>query len=256
MVASLCVHSIVSVGCREWDYGSQSLSFPCATIPLLPWAKSSLGRVGETGDIVPITYLTSFAQNHLLTISCTSSPVFCKARWLTTSPLLLTVLGEARQPVSTLALLLQIPLCCWGRCTAPQAEALPLSGPSEQGGRLVVGGLEWKAAVVTGGSMDSEEWKFRKKETNTIFYYVLNIFWGWKSWVFSSSSLTPSIQPGVKLSGWKRYCTARAGEAYPTGAMLGMKIGDVPVMADSYLREVGIFLCISVPPGCKHKSLL
>lgn len=45
--------------------------------------------------------------------------------------------------------------------------------------------------------------------------------------------LAPLIQPRVKLASRKRSCTPSAGEAHPTGAMVRMKIGDVPLIADS-----------------------
>lgn len=67
--------------------------------------------------------------------------------------------------------------------------------------------------------------------------------------------LAPSIQARVKLASRKRSCTPSTGEAEPTGAMVGSKIGDVPLTVDSYLREVRTFLCISASPGCNHKSL-
>lgn len=81
---SSCVHSVVSVGCRAWDVGSQGLTFSCATLLLLPWAKPILGRVGETGEIASVIYLTSFAQNYLLSILCALSPASAEARWLGT----------------------------------------------------------------------------------------------------------------------------------------------------------------------------
>jgi len=43
--------------------------------------------------------------------------------------------------------------------------------------------------------------------------------------------ITPSIQPGVKLASRKRSCTPSAGQEHRTEVMVGMKIGDVPLIA-------------------------
>jgi len=130
---SSCACSIASMGCRAWDSCSQGLTFLCVAVLLLLWAKSILGRVGETGEIASVIYLTSFAQNCLLGISCLLRPgvLVC----VSSAP------GSAWRRGATsehLALLLQIPLCCWGRLTAPRAEPLPLLG-QQNGGQKACG---------------------------------------------------------------------------------------------------------------------
>lgn len=147
-------------------------------------------------------------------------------------------------------------MCCWDRPTVPQTELPSFAGPAEQGGKTCggwsgVGCNRWWEGKRRGVEDD------KKGNTQTIFFttcfeYVLKL--AMLSFQFKQC-LAPSIQPGVKLSSRKESCTPSAGEARPSGAMVGTKIGDVRLIADSCLREVGTFLCVSAPPGCNHKSL-
>ena len=49
----------------------------------------------------------------------------------------------------------------------------------------------------------------------------------------------PSIQPRVELLSRKGYGTPSAGEAHPTGVMVGRKIGDVPLDSRFILERSG-----------------
>lgn len=67
-----------------------------------------------------------------------------------------------------LVLLLQIPLCFWGRATAPQGEPLPLLGKQNVGKDL------WEAAEATDDGKESEgEWRMTEKERQKQYIYYL-----------------------------------------------------------------------------------
>lgn len=67
-----------------------------------------------------------------------------------------------------LVLLLQIPLCCWGRPTAPQGEPLPLLGEQNVGKDL------WEAAAATDDEKENEgEWRMTEKERQKQCIYCL-----------------------------------------------------------------------------------
>lgn len=114
-VVFVCAHPRLACGAQL--SGPQGLTVSCAALLLFPWAKSILSRAGETGDIASIIYLTSFAQNCLLCMLCAlcSVPSFCWAQVTWYLSLLLTA-------SECLVLVLHIPLCCWGRPTAPHGE--------------------------------------------------------------------------------------------------------------------------------------
>lgn len=142
-----------------------------------------------------------------------------------TYPLLLAVLGEVRQPVSTWL------CCCKSLCAAGadllfhRQSPLPLLGQQNRGERCVVVVLEWEMAVVTDGGKESEgEWRMAKKETQTVCFticceYILRL--AVLSFQFNWC-LAPSIQPGVKLSSREGSCTPNAvGKHTPLGQQWG-----------------------------------
>lgn len=129
----LCVHSIASTGCRAWDSRSQGLTFSCATLPLLPWAKSILGRIGETAEIASVIYLTSFAQNCLFNIPCTLSPASAEARRLGTHLLCSWQCLEKWDSQQVPGFAAANPLVLLGQHYCSTGRAPSLVGPAEQG---------------------------------------------------------------------------------------------------------------------------
>lgn len=245
----------VSVGC-ETD--SQALSLSSAVLLLPPWTEVILGWIGETGEIAPIIYLP---KSTLLAF-----PILCPQLQLRLGDLICAFLapGSAwRREVdgAWLAVLWQIPLCSWGRHTAPQAESLPLLVQKKRGKRL------WCESSGVGECSSSRWWKGKwgggggvevnKEETQAVlltgyFEHVLKL--SMLNFYFRKC-LAPSIQPGIKLAHRKRSCRVNAGEAHTSEAMVGMKTGDVPLTMDLYLREVGTIIYVSAPSVCNNKSL-
>lgn len=255
---SSCARSTVSVGCKAREPGSQGLTVSCAALPLLPWAKSTPGRAAETAEIASVIHFTSFAQNCFFSIPCALSPASAEGRWLGTRLLCSwqCVAEQGSHWVPGFAganhfVLLGQTFCSTGR--APS-----FAGPAGRWGKA------WDGRSGVGDSSSYGWWEGKQRgvdddkkgNTQTLFFTicfedilrlaVLSFQFKW--------CLTLSIQPGVKLASRQRSGTPSAGEAHPTGTMVGMKTGDVPLVADSFLREVGIFLCVSAPPGCNDKS--
>lgn len=111
----------------------------------------------------------------------------------------------------------------------------------------MVGDLVWEMAVVTDGGKESEgEERMAKKETHKQDFLLsgLNIFWGWQCRVFSSSGALHPSTWGQAVKQERALYSKRSGEAHSTGAIVGTKTGDVSLIGDSYLREVGTLLCV------------
>lgn len=152
-----------------WFPGSDF--FTCCT----PAAKSILGRVGETGEIASVIYLTSFAQNCLLSIPCTLSLASAEARWLGTrlcSWQCLKKWGSQWVPGFPAA----HPFVMMGQTYCSTGRAPSFARPAEQGGKAC-GGQSGVGDASRNRWWEgkSGEWRMTKKETHKQYFNYL--FW-------------------------------------------------------------------------------